>query len=160
MTTTEESGESITAKGIQELDAEIERLEGPGREEIAKRLRVARDMGDLKENAEYHIAKEDQAHLETSISRLRERKINAVVVDVDTEGSGDTFSFGKTAEITDSHGKRHAWTLVGSTEANLAEGRLSAESPVGQALRNKPVGSEIAVTTPKGDRMFKIEKLI
>ena len=84
-TTEEESGESITAKGIQELDAEIERLEGEGREEIAKRLRVARDMGDLKENAEYHIAKEDQAHLETSISRLRQRKINAVVVDVDNE---------------------------------------------------------------------------
>ncbi|MBK5231401.1 MAG: transcription elongation factor GreA [Thermoleophilia bacterium] len=159
MTTTEESGESITAKGIQELDAEIERLESAGREEIAQRLRVARDLGDLKENAEYHIAKEDQAHLETSISRLRQRKINAVVVKVDTSSS-DTFSFGKTAEITDSHGKRHAWTLVGSTEANLSEGRLSAESPVGQALRNKPVGSEIAVTTPKGDRMFKIERLI
>ena len=160
MTTTEESGESITAEGIQELDAEIERLEGEGREEIAKRLRVARDMGDLKENAEYHIAKEDQAHLETSISRLRQRKINAVVVDVDEESSGDTFSFGKTAEITDSNGNRHAWTLVGSTEANLAEGKLSAESPVGQALRNRPVGSEISVVTPKGDRMFKIEKLI
>ncbi len=159
MTTTEESGESITAKGIQELDAEIERLEGPGREEIAQRLRVARDLGDLKENAEYHIAKEDQAHLETSISRLRERKINAVVVDVD-ETSGDTFSFGKTAEITDSFGNRHAWTLVGSTEADLSAGRLSAESPVGQALRNQPVGSEVSVTTPKGDRMFKIERLI
>jgi len=157
-TTDEQSGESITAEGIRELDAEIERLEGPGREEIAQRLRVARDLGDLKENAEYHIAKEDQAHLETAISRLRERKIKAVVVDVDS--SSDTFSFGTTAEITDSNGNRHAWTLVGSTEANLAEGRLSAESPVGQALRNQPVGSEISVVTPKGDRMFKIEKLI
>jgi len=158
MSTTEQSGESITAEGILALEAEIEQLEGPAREEIAKRLRIASDLGDLKENAEYHIAKEDQAHLETNIKRLRQRLINAEVVDIDQ--STDTFSFGKTAEITDSHGKRHAWTLVGSTEANLSEGRLSAESPVGQALRNQPVGSEIAVTTPKGDRMFKIEKLV
>ena len=152
------TGESITAEGILALEAEIEQLEGPAREEIAKRLRIASDLGDLKENAEYHIAKEDQAHLETNIKRLRQRLINAEVVAIDK--TSDTFSFGKTAEITDSHGKRHAWTLVGSTEANLGEGRLSAESPVGQALRNQPVGSEIAVTTPKGDRMFKIEKLI
>jgi len=157
MTETGTSGESITAEGILALEAEIEQLEGPAREEIAKRLRVASDLGDLKENAEYHIAKEDQAHLETNIKRLRQRLINAEVVDVDQ--SNDLFSFGKTAEITDSHGNRHAWTLVGSTEANLSEGRLSAESPVGQALRNKPVGSEISVTTPKGDRMFRIEKL-
>ena len=158
MSTTDQSGESITAEGILALEAEIEQLEGPAREEIAKRLRIASDLGDLKENAEYHIAKEDQAHLETNIKRLRQRLINAEVVDVDQ--STDTFSFGKTAEITDSHGKRHAWTLVGSTEANLAEGRLSAESPVGQALRNKPVGSEIQVVTPKGERLFVIEKLI
>ncbi|HTU15063.1 MAG TPA: transcription elongation factor GreA [Solirubrobacterales bacterium] len=158
MSNSEQSGESITAEGILALQAEIERLEGPAREEIANRLRVARDLGDLKENAEYHIAKEDQAHLETNINRLRQRLINAEVVDPDQ--STDTFSFGKTAEITDGNGKRHAWTLVGSTEANLAEGRLSAESPVGQALRNQPVGSEIAVTTPKGDRVFKIEKLL
>lgn len=158
MSTTDQSGESITAEGILALEAEIEQLEGPAREEIAKRLRIASDLGDLKENAEYHIAKEDQAHLETNIKRLRQRLINAEVVDVDQ--STDTFSFGKTAEITDSHGKRHAWTLVGSTEANLAEGRLSAESPVGQALRNQPVGSEIQVVTPKGERLFKIEKLV
>ena len=157
-TPTDQSGESITREGILALEAEIEQLEGPAREEIAKRLRIASDLGDLKENAEYHIAKEDQAHLETNIKRLRQRLINAEVVDVDQ--STDTFSFGKTAEITDSHGKRHAWTLVGSTEANLAEGRLSAESPVGQALRNQPVGSEIQVVTPKGERLFKIEKLI
>jgi transcription elongation factor GreA len=79
---------------------------------------------------------------------------------VDAEVDGRTFAFGTTAEITDANGNRHAWTLVGSTEANMAEGRLSAESPVGQALRNQPVGSEVKVTTPKGERLFKIEKLV
>ena len=155
----EPSGEAITADGLTKLKAEIEELEGPARETIAERLRVARDLGDLKENAEYHIAKEDQAHLETNIKRLRERLDNAVVVDAEDAGAG-TFAFGTTAEIVDADGKRLTWTLVGSTEANLAEGRLSAESPVGQALRNQPVGSEVKVTTPKGERLFRIEKLV
>jgi len=154
MTETDEGGESITAEGLAELKAEIEELEGPAREKIAERLKVARELGDLKENAEYHIAKEDQAHLETSIQRLREREKNAVVVDV--EKSGDAFTFGRTAEITDDSGRTLEWTLVGSTEANLAEGRLSAESPIGQALRDHKVGDEVKIATPKGERIFKI----
>ncbi len=158
MSDSEQSGEAITAEGLAALEAEIQQLEGPERETIANRLRVARDLGDLKENAEYHIAKEDQAHLETNIKRLRDRLDHAVVVDAEVDGR--TFAFGTTAEITDANGKRHTWTLVGSTEANMAEGRLSAESPVGQGLRNQPVGSEVAVTTPKGERIFKIEKLV
>ena len=151
-------GESITAAGMTALMADIEEMEGPGRERISERLKVARAMGDLKENAEYHIAKEDQAHLETRIQRARERLRDAVVVEVD-EGSADTFSFGKTAVITDSEGREHTWTLVGSTEASLAEGRLSAESPVGQALRNRSVGHEVEVSTPKGPRKFTISRL-
>jgi transcription elongation factor GreA len=116
-------------------------------------------MGDLKENAEYHIAKEDQAHLETRIQRARERLRDAVVVEVD-EDSDDTFSFGRTAIVTDSEGREHTWTLVGSTEASLADGRLSAESPVGQALRNRSVGHEVEVHTPRGARHFTISKLV
>jgi transcription elongation factor GreA len=151
---TEETGESITAEGMAQLKAELEELEGPARERIAERLKVARELGDLKENAEYHIAKEDQAHLETKIQRLREREKNAVVVDVDQ--AGDVFTFGRTAEVTDDAGRDHKWTLVGSTEANLAEGRLSAESPVGQALRNRKVGEAVKIATPKGERIFTI----
>ena len=157
MTENEETGESITADGLAKLKAELEELEGPAREKIAERLKVAREMGDLKENAEYHIAKEDQAHLETLIQRLREREKNAVVVDVD--GADDSFAFGRTAEVTDASGKVHSWTLVGSTEANLAEGRLSAESPVGQALRNRKVGEEVKIATPKGERIFTINSV-
>jgi len=157
MTESEEAGESITAEGLAELKAEIAELEGPAREKIAERLKVARELGDLKENAEYHIAKEDQAHLETSIQRLREREKNAVVVDVSK--SGDAFTFGRTAEITDDSGRTLKWTLVGSTEANLAEGRLSAESPIGQALRDHKVGDEVKIATPKGERLFTINSV-
>ncbi|MEX0621035.1 MAG: transcription elongation factor GreA [Solirubrobacterales bacterium] len=152
------SGESITAEGLVALKADIAEMEGSGRELISDRLKVARAMGDLKENAEYHIAKEDQAHLETRIQRARERLRDAVVVQVD-EASAETFSFGRTAIITDSEGREHAWTLVGSTEASLSEGRLSAESPVGQALRNRSVGQEVEVSTPKGPRLFTISRM-
>lgn len=158
MTDSEETGESITAEGLVQLKAELEELQGPAREKIAERLKVAREMGDLKENAEYHIAKEDQAHLETSIQRLQDREKNAVVVDVKKEG--DAFAFGRTAEVTDDAGRSHKWTLVGSTEANLAEGRLSAESPVGQALRNRKVGDKVKIATPKGQRIFTIDAVI
>jgi transcription elongation factor GreA len=159
MAESEARGEPITAEGLEALRAEIEQMEGPAREKISERLKVARAMGDLKENAEYHIAKEDQAHLETRIKRARERLRDAVVVEAG-EGSADSFSFGRTAIVTDQDGREYEWTLVGSTEANLADGKLSAESPVGQALQNNSVGDEVQVTTPKGSRTFRISRLV
>jgi len=152
-------GEAITEEGIAALREEIERLEGPARTEMAARIKAARDLGDLKENAEYHIAKEDQAHLETRIKRLRERLRTAVVVEVD--GASGTFAFGRTAEVVDREKDEvNTWTLVGSTEADLAAGRLSAESPIGKALRDAEVGDPIEVETPKGSRVFVVQKLI
>ena len=152
-------GESITGEGLVALESELAELEGPARKEIAVRLKAARALGDLKENADYHIAKEDQAHLETRITRLREREKNAVVVEAGADGTGDRFTFGRTAIVIDPEGREFTWTLVGSTEANLSEGRLSAESPIGQALRNQPVGNEVVVPTPKGNRSFRIKQL-
>lgn len=150
--------ESITAEGIEALRTEIAQLEGPARTEMAARIKVARELGDLKENADYHIAKEDQAHLETKIKRLRKRLRNAEVVEVD--GDADSFAFGRTAEVLEeSGGKVQTWTLVGSTEADLAQGRLSAESPIGRALRDRKVGESVEIETPKGKRTFKIQKL-
>ena len=127
---------------------------------MAARIKVAREEGDLKENAEYHVAKEDQAHLETRIKRLRERLRNAVVVEADG-AAADAFAFGRTAEVLDeSKGEANTWTLVGSTEANLAEGRLSAESPIGRALMDAKVGTPVKVETPKGSRTFVVKKLV
>jgi len=159
MNGTEGGGEPITQEGIAALREEIEQLEGPGRIEMAARIKVARELGDLKENAEYHIAKEDQAHLETKIKRLRERLRTAVVVEVD--GAADRFAFGRTAEVLDKEkGAVNAWTLVGSTEADLTAGRLSAESPIGQALRNAEPGKPVTVQTPRGSRTFVVQKLL
>ena len=89
------------------------------------------------------------------IERLR----TAVVVEVD--GDADTFAFGRTAEVLDqAKGEVNTWTLVGSTEADLAEGRLSAESPIGRALRDAKVGKPVEIETPRGARPFVVQKLV
>jgi transcription elongation factor GreA len=151
--------EPITAAGIGALRAELEELEGPGRREMAKRIKAARELGDLKENAEYHLAKDAQAHLETRIKRVRQRLANAVVVEADTSAS--TFAFGRTAEVKDvSTGETKTWTLVGATEADPKQGKLSAESPVGRALRDAPVGEDVELETPRGAKTYRVEGLL
>jgi transcription elongation factor GreA len=159
MSDSSKSGEAITEEGLAALRAEIDELEGPGRRQMAERIKAARELGDLKENAEYHIAKDDQAHLETRIKRLRQKLGSAVVVEVD-EGA-DVFAFGRTAEVVDEGtDKVQVWTLVGSTEADLTAGRVSVESPIGMALRDKPVGEQIEIETPGGKKSLRIQKLV
>jgi transcription elongation factor GreA len=150
---------SISEQGLADLRAELEELEGPGRRAMAARIKAARELGDLSENAEYHAAKEDQAHLETKIKRMRARLQHAEVVEVDAEA--DTFAFGRTAEVLDeASGKTHTWTLVGATEADLADGRLSVEAPIGAALRDAAAGATVEVETPSGAKTYKVQKLV
>jgi transcription elongation factor GreA len=151
-------GEAITPAGLAALRSELEELETEGRRAMGERLLNARSLGDLKENAEYHIAKDDQAHLETKIKRLRARLRDAVVV----EGSADeTFAFGRTAEVVEEDtGTVHTWTIVGPTEADVASGRLSVESPVASALLGRAPGDVVEVETPRGTRKYRIEKLV
>jgi transcription elongation factor GreA len=160
MTTAENEGEPITEAGLEALKAEIGQLETVGRREIAARILTARGHGDLKENGEYHAAKEDQAHLETRILRLRQRLRNAVVVDV-VDGPGTTFSFGRSAEVLDEEtGEAHVWTIVGAAEADREQGRLSAEAPVGKALLDQPAGATVEVPTPRGTRRLTIKRVL
>jgi transcription elongation factor GreA len=152
------TGESITPEGLEELKAELHELETTRRQEMARRIEAARSLGDLKENAEYHIAKDDQAHLETKILRLRERLRNAVVVEPDARSTD--FSFGRTAEVRDlATDKVHTWTIVGPTEADIGQGRLSSESPVAAALLGLTEGEEAEVETPGGARRYRVERL-
>ena len=160
MSTPEHHGEPITEAGLAALKSEISHLETVGRRDIAARILTARGHGDLKENAEYHAAKEDQAHLETRILRLRQRRSNAVVVDVE-DGPGVTFSFGRSAEVRDeATGEVHTWTIVGTTEADLAQHKLSAESPVAKALLGQGAGTTVEVPTPRGTRRLTIERVL
>jgi transcription elongation factor GreA len=142
------------------LKAEIAELETTGRRQMAARILAARELGDLKENAEYHIAKDDQSHLETRIKRLRQRLREAVVVET-TGAQNGTFEFGRTAEILDENtGEVQRWTIVGSTEADRAQGKLSSESPIARALVDQPVGASVEVQTPGGTRRFKIQSVV
>src|SRR5437588_7482397 len=109
MTAAENEGEPITEAGMGALRAEISQLETVGRREIAARILTARGHGDLKENGEYHAAKEDQARLETRIIRLGQRLRNAVVVDID-EGESASLTFGRSAVVRDEGtGELHTW---------------------------------------------------
>jgi transcription elongation factor GreA len=151
-------GEAITPEGLEALKAELARLEGPARREMAGRIQAAREHGDLKENADYHTAKEDQAHLETRIARLAERLRNARVVAAPTES--EAVAFGSTVTIADlDSGREATYMLVGATEADLRAGRLSAESPVARALLGARPGDEVAVDTPRGPRRYRVARL-
>jgi transcription elongation factor GreA len=150
--------EQITAEGLTALRAEIAHLESAGRAEMAVRIKAARELGDLKENAEYHIAKDDQAHLETKIKRLTERLRAARVV----EGTSDpeVVGFGSTVLVTDeTSGRESEFTLVGPTEADLKSGRLSSESPVARALIGARAGDAVSVQTPGGERRYKVRRV-
>jgi transcription elongation factor GreA len=152
------NGEAITPEGLEALKAELDRLEGEARRDIARRIKVARELGDLSENAEYHIAKEDQAHLETKIARLNERLRAARVVEAPTDS--DVVAFGTTVTVADDESGREAtWTLVGATEADVSAGKLSAESPMAKALMGRRPGDEVEVQTPRGVRRQRVVRL-
>jgi transcription elongation factor GreA len=161
MSTSDSDGEPITEAGLAALKSEIGELETVARRDIAARILTARGHGDLKENAEYHAAKEDQAHLETRILRLRRRLRSAVVVDTVANADSITFAFGHSAEVRDEGtGEVHIWTIVGATEADRAAGKLSAESPVARALIGHTAGETVEVATPRGARRLKIERIL
>jgi transcription elongation factor GreA len=145
----------ITAEGLESLNAELAELEGEGRREIAERIKTAREWGDLKENSEYHDAKNEQAHLETKIARVREKIATAVVVQ-EASAAGGVVGFGSTVQVRDEHGAEHTWRIVSFHDAAPAEGRLSADSPVALALLGRGPGDSASVALPKGKRVFTI----
>jgi transcription elongation factor GreA len=138
-----------TVEGLEALKAELEDLEGRGRREIAERIKTAREWGDLKENSEYHDAKNDQAHLETKIARLRERISSAEIVQAPTEHG--VVAFGSTVTVTDGVGAQRVWKIVSSRDAAPAEGRISADSPVARALLGLRAGEVARVSLPRGE---------
>jgi transcription elongation factor GreA len=141
---------AMTPEGLEALRAELAELEGPRRQAIAAEIKTARDFGDLKENAEYHAAKDAQGHLEAKIRRLRERLETAEVVE---HSGGDVIAFGSTVEVEDVEGgKRSTYTIVSSLDASPTEGKLSAESPLATALAGLKQGDQAVFRSPRGER--------
>ncbi len=151
-----EATKLTTTEDLEAMEAELAALEGEGRREIAQRIKTAREWGDLKENSEYHDVKNEQAHLETKIVRLREKIADAVIVQETPDGADGVVSFGSTVLVRDQDGVEHTWRIVSSHDAAPREGRLSAESPVALALLGCAPGEQTAVALPKGRRTLTV----
>jgi transcription elongation factor GreA len=150
----------MTAEGKRKLEEELVKLETETRKEIVERIKIARDFGDLSENAEYDSAKEEQAFLEGRISTLKSMIRNAVIISED-ETDNSVVSLGKTVTFVEIiNGKpssdEESYTIVGSAEADPMEFRISNESPIAKGLLGRAEGEEVAVQTPGGEMKVKI----
>jgi len=146
----------LTPDGYEKLRQEIDYLRTEKRREVAERIRVAREFGDIAENAEYDDAKNEQAMLEHRIAQLEERLLSARVI-TKKEISKDSVSVGSTVRLRDlAANKTVEYRIVGSAEANPAENKLSNESPVGKAILGRKKGDTVEVAAPRGSLKFKI----
>lgn len=144
----------ITESGQRELERELEELKSR-RGEIADKIAAARDFGDLSENAEYDAAREAQGLLETRITEIETILQNASII---RAGSSSTVVLGSTVEL-EANGKTVVYTVVGPVEADPLEGKVSNESPIGQALMGKAVGDTVTISTPKGELVYTVVAL-
>jgi transcription elongation factor GreA len=149
----------LTPEGFKKLKAEIDHLSSDKRRQVADRIRVAREFGDIAENAEYDDAKNEQALLEHRIAVLEERMRAARVIEK-KEISKDVVSIGSHVKLRDMDAKQTIeYHIVGSAEANPAEYKLSNESPVGKAIIGKKKGEVVEVSAPRGSLKFKIMEI-
>jgi transcription elongation factor GreA len=149
----------ITPDGLEKLKEELEQLSTVKRREVAERIKEAREFGDISENSEYDDAKNEQAMLEARIASLEDKLRAAQVIDA-SNLSSDVVRVGSIVDVTDEDNDRsQSFTIVGSTEADPANSRLSNESPVGKALIGHKKGDLVKVPTPKGERKLKIVKI-
>ena len=147
----------LTAEGKTKLEAELIELKGPRREELAKRLRSAIQMGDLSENADYHQAKEDQGFLEGRIQEIEYLLRNVVIIE--KSASKDMISIGSHVTIQEGKFPSETYHVVGAKEADPRNGKISNESPIGRALMDHKVGEVVEVETPAGKIKLKILKI-
>lgn len=150
----------VTKEGFEQLKTELDELTGPGRREVAERIKEARDFGDISENAEYDAAKNEQAMLEARIATLEDRIRSASIVD-ESELETDTVQVGNTVHLKDQKtSKSVKYKIVGSSEADPLNGKLSNESPIGKALIGHKRNDIVKIPVPRGpQRQLKITKI-
>lgn len=147
----------MLAEGYEQLTADLKVLRAE-RPKIVDAIEEARAHGDLSENAEYHAAKERQGQVEAQIGELEDRISRAQIIDPTTL-SGDKIVFGATVTLLDDDDKPVKYQIVGQTEADANNGRISYNSPLGRALIGKQVDDEIEVTVPAGDKFYLVSKI-
>ncbi len=149
----------MTAAGYAVLEEELKHRQQVERPRIIQQISDARTHGDLSENAEYHAAKEQQAHNEGRIAELEDKLARADVIDV-SKLSGDTVKFGATVTLVDEDtDEKRVWQIVGEPEADAKEGRISISSPLARALIGKMKGASVEVVTPGGARAYEVKKI-
>lgn len=146
----------LTNKGKYAIEAELQELRGPRRQELALRLKHAIEMGDLSENADYKAAKEDQGFLEGRIQEL-ERTLSTAIIVEEPGSENQRIQIGNFVTFNGEDEVEETYEIVGVKEANIREHRISYESPIGKALLDHKVGDEVEVTLPNG---FKIHLTI
>ena len=150
-----ENSTILTAEGAQKLEEQLEYLKTVARKEIAQQIKVAREFGDLSENAEYDEAKNEQARIEGEIVELEKKLRGATIIDESTLDRS-VVHIGAAVDLKDQAGKKFQFTIVGSTEADPLKGRISNESPVAAALLGHHKGDRVEVTTPAGVQTYTI----
>ena len=146
---------TMTAAGKAELEAELEQLRTEGRIDIAEKLKVARSYGDLSENSEYDEAKSEQAKIEARIQELEYQLKNAVIID---NTASDKVSMGSKVTVL-RDGQKFVYEIVGFSQSNPSQGKISGESPVGKALIGAAVGEKVVVEAPIGNLEFEIKSI-
>ncbi|MCY4524803.1 MAG: transcription elongation factor GreA [Halobacteriovoraceae bacterium] len=150
------NNQPITLKGKKKIEEELEHLIKVEREKLKKTIAEARSLGDLKENAEYHSAKEKQALVEGSIAKLQGVLANAQIIDT-SKIKSDKIVFGAIVSLIDSEGRETTCQIVGEYET--APGKISIKSPLGVALLGKTNGDTVIVNAPKGNIEYEIESI-
>ena len=146
----------LTEDGLRKLEAELEELKTVHRKEVNDRIRQAKEFGDISENAEYEDAKQEQAFVEGRILKLETMIRNAKII-VESEGSADEVHLGSTVKVKHgSTGAESEYTIVGSTESDPLNAKISNESPIGVALMGGKTGATVTANTPGGDVQLKI----
>ncbi len=148
----------MLAEGHRRLSEQVRHLKNVERPAVVEAIEAARAHGDLAENAEYHAAKERQGHIEASIAEIEDQLSRAMVIDP-ASLSGKKVVFGATVTLVDEDAKKVKYQLVGQSEADAKDGKISYNSPLGRALIGRDVGDEVEVSTPSGDRYYEIAKV-
>ena len=148
----------MKARILKKFEGEIQQLEKELKTELPQEIKRARELGDLRENAEYHAAKERQRLVESRISLLKKRVSDIHLMNLE-KVPRDRVGFGSTVHLKDASGALTTYQLVMPEDADVESGLISTASPIGRALLNKEEGDEVTVTTPAGSRRFEIVKL-
>lgn len=150
----------LTAKGAEMLREELKRLKSVDRPRVIQAIAEAREHGDLKENAEYHAAREQQSFIEGRINEIESKLSMADIIDVTRMANNGRVVFGATVELYDpDQDERRVYRIVGEDEADVKGGLISVTSPIARALIGKNEGEEVQVQAPGGTRLFEIEQV-